>query len=47
MLNMEGVLRYGLCVLTGLRGEINRRYLGEFESSVSDLFSRITEITPV
>ena len=42
MLNMERVLRFGLEVLVELRGEINRRYLGEFESSVSDLFSRIT-----
>jgi len=42
MLSMERVLRFGLEVLAELRAEINRRYLKEFESSVSDLFSRIT-----
>jgi len=42
MLNMERVLRFGLGVLAELREEINRRYLGEFEASVSEIFSRIT-----
>jgi len=42
MMSMERVLRFGLEVLAELRAEINRRYLKKFESSVSDLFSRIT-----
>lgn len=42
MMSMERALRFGLEVLAELRAEINRRYLKEFESSVSELFSRIT-----
>jgi len=42
MMSMERALRFGLEVLAELRAEINRRYLQEFEYSVSHLFSRIT-----